>query len=89
MCGFFEGQSREFFVVVQWYNPVGTSRQPFDSVSGLAQIELRPPGITKSYSVMPVSSIVNGAFIIRSENKLWVLLSPREMKAYEMTNSNV
>jgi hypothetical protein len=87
-CFFFLKDSQEnFFVVVQWYDPVG--RQPFDSVSGLAQIELRPPGVTKSYSVMPVTSIVNGALITRSENKLWVLLSPRETKAYEMTNSNV
>ncbi len=65
---FLKDSQENFFVVVQWYDPVG--RQPFDSVSGLAQIELRPPGITKSYSVMPVTSIVNGALITRSENKL-------------------
>ncbi len=84
---FLKDSQDSFFVVVQWYDPVG--REPFDSISGLAQMELRPhPGITKSYSVMPITSIVNGALITRFENKFWVLLSPRETNAYELTTCN-
>ena len=84
-CVLFLKDSKDnYFVVVQWYDAVG--RQPFDSISGLPQVVLRPPGIPKSYSVMPINSIVNGAIMTRSENQLWVLLSPREAKAYEQTN---
>jgi hypothetical protein len=82
---FLKDSKDDYFVVVQWYDAVG--RQPFDSVSGLPQVVLRPPGVPKSYSVMPINSIVNGAIITRSENQLWVLLSPREAKAYEQTNN--
>ena len=57
------------------------------AVSGLPQVVLRPPGVPKSYSVMPINCIVNGAIITRSENQLWVLLSPRETTAYEKTNN--
>jgi hypothetical protein len=50
------------------------------------QLVLRPPNVTGSYSIMPITSIVNGAIITCSEQKLWVLLSPRETFAYELTN---
>ncbi len=82
---FLKDSQDEYFVVLQWYNQEG--REPFDSVSGLVQLVLRPPNVTTSYSVMPIASIINGALITRSENKLWVLMSPRESKAYEQTNS--
>ena len=82
---FLKDSMDDYFVVVQWYDAVG--RQPFDAVSGLPQVVLRPPGVAKSYSVMPINCIVNGAIITRSENQLWVLLSPRETTAYEKTNN--
>ena len=81
---FLKDNKEDFFVVVQWYDQVGTT--PFDSVSGLVQVVLRPPNVTTSYSVMPIDSIVNGALITKSEDKLWVLLSPRESQAYAQTN---
>ena len=81
---FLKDNQEEYFVILQWYDQVG--RQPFDSVSGLVQLVLRPPNVTKSYSIMPITCIVNGAIITSSENKLWVLLSPRETSAYELTN---
>ena len=82
---FLKDSEDNYYVVVQWYDAVG--RQPFDAVSGLPLVVLRPPGVPKSYSVMPINCIVNGAIITRSENQLWVLLSPRETKAYEKTNN--
>jgi hypothetical protein len=81
---FLQDSMGEYFVLLQWYDQVG--RQPLDSVSGLVQLVLRPPNVTRSYSIMPITSIVNGAIITCSENKLWVLLSPRETFAYELTN---
>ena len=82
---FLKDSMDDYFVVVQWYDAVG--RQPFNAVSGLPQVVLRPPGVAKSYSVLPINCIVNGAIITRSENQLWVLLSPRETTAYEKTNN--
>ncbi len=82
---FLKDSQDEYFVVLQWYDQEG--REPFDSVSGLVQLVLRPPNVRTSYSIMPIASIINGALITRSENKLWVLMSPRETKAYERTNS--
>ena len=81
---FLRDSLEEYFVLLQWYDEVG--RQPLDSVSGLVQLVVRPPNVTRSYSIMPITSIVNGAIITPSENKLWVLLSPRETFAYELTN---
>ncbi len=79
----------EYFVVCSCAMVHRVGGEPFDPISGLPQLQLRPPGITKSYSVMPVTSIINGAIITRAENKYWVLLSPRESLAYEMTNSPI
>ena len=61
--------------------------QPFDPVSGLVQVVLRPANDLKSYSLMPLTSIVNGALIVESEKKRWVLFSPREADAYKHTYS--
>jgi hypothetical protein len=82
---FLQDSMGEYFVLLQWYDQVG--RQPLDSVSGLVQLVLRPPNVTRSYSIMPITSIVNGAIITCSEKKLWVLLSQRETFAYELTNT--
>ena len=85
-CIVFLKDSREdCFVLVQWYDKKGG--EPFDPVSGLVQVVLRPANELKSYSLMPITSIVNGAIIVESEKKRWVLLSPREADAYEHTYS--
>jgi hypothetical protein len=51
------------------------------------QVVLRPANELKSYSLKPITSIVNGALIVESEKKRWALLSPREADAYEHTNN--
>jgi len=81
---FLKDSQNDYYVVLQWYNQEGNTL--FDAVSGLVQVVLRPPNVTTSYSVMPIDSIVNGALITKSEDKLWVLLSPRESQAYAKTN---
>ena len=83
-CIVFLKDSRDdCFVLVQLYDKKGG--EPFDPVSGLVQVVLRPANELKSYSLMPITSIVNGAIIVESEKKHWVLLSPREADAYEHT----
>jgi hypothetical protein len=49
-------------------------------------LDLHNLSLFPHYSVMPIDSIVNGALITTSENKLWVLLSPRESQSYAQTN---
>ncbi len=80
---FLKDSREECFVLIQWYDKIGG--EPFNSVSGLVQVVLRPANELKSYSIMPLTSIVNGALIVESENKRWVLLSPREADAYAHT----
>ena len=46
---FLKDNLEEYFVLLQWYDQVG--RQPFDSVSDLVQLVLRPPNVTQSYSI--------------------------------------
>jgi hypothetical protein len=80
---FLKDNREEWIVLVQWYDKVGD--EPFDSVSGLVQVVLRPANELKSYSLMPITSIVNGALIVESEKKRWVLLSPRQADACKHT----
>jgi hypothetical protein len=80
---FLKDSREECFVLVQWYDKVGD--ELFDSVSGLVQVVLRPANELKSYSLTPMTRIVNGALIVESEKKRWVLLSPRKADAYKHT----
>ncbi len=64
---FLKDSKDEYFVVLQWYDQEGP--EPFDSVSGLVQLVLRPPNVRTSYSIMPIASIINGALIYNSIRK--------------------
>jgi hypothetical protein len=48
----------------------------------LAKLKLSPVNITRSYGIMPVQSIRNGALIIKSNEDFWALQSPREESEY-------
>lgn len=58
-----------------------------DPHARLAPLKMSPPGLTKSYSVLPVSAIMNGAQIVKANGKLLCSLSPREENSYKATNS--
>jgi hypothetical protein len=72
MRGFLKGQSSGLFRSFAMVRPSRstTVRLCFGS-SAAGIVVLRPPNVTQSYSIMPITCIVNGAIITRSENKLW------------------
>ena len=57
-----------------------------DPHARLAPLKMSPPGLNKSYSVLPVSAIMNGAQIVKANGKLLCSLSPREEKSHIATN---
>jgi hypothetical protein len=48
----------------------------------LAKLKLAPVANTRSYGIMPASSIVNGTLILRMNEHYWALQSPREQAEY-------
>ena len=53
-----------------------------DPVVKLAKRKLAPVANTRSYGIMPASSIVNGTLILRMNEHYWALQSPREQAEY-------
>ena len=74
------------FIAVRWLTEV--PGVVIDGTTLLPPLTMSPPGNTKSYSVMPATSIQNGALVLAAGNKLWPLLSPREEKAYILSNTH-
>ena len=82
---FMEDTRGDCFVALRWYLET-TNNFNYDSDTGAIRLALSPADRTDSYSVMPVSSILNGACIFAWEGYSWVVQSPREDKAYARTN---
>ena len=53
-----------------------------DPVVKLAKLKLAPVANTRSYGIMPASSIVNGTLILRMNEHYWAMQSPREKAEY-------
>lgn len=85
---FRETDSDKHYVVLRWYKEIG--RDPIHSNILLARLRLEPPDQTKSYDVVPVDSIINGALLVPTgTTDHWALMSPREQAAYAAMNSRV
>ena len=88
--GWFFGQCVAFlrdahddhYIILRWY----TRLDPPNYLRGcipLHEFILAPEHVTTSYSVLPVSCVCNGAFMVpTSNNRFSVLLSPLESKNY-------
>jgi hypothetical protein len=77
---FFSDAEGRLFMLLQWF-----SRQEdrgFDIISNVPSFKLAPDVETKSYSTLPVSSILNGALMVPGGEHYWALLSPREHRQY-------
>ena len=81
---FFKNNIGEHFALLRWYTEVGT--YPADLVSMLPHLRLADPFLTKSYDVLPVSCIMNGALLVPNGQAHWALMSPREHAEYELMN---
>ena len=80
---FFKDSNDEMFVGVRWYEPADKDTNVLiDPVVKLAKLKLAPLANTRSYGIMPASSIVNGTLILQMNEHLWALQSPREHAEY-------
>ena len=82
---FFRNNLGEHFVLLRWYTEIG--RYPVELVPMLPHLRLDDPLLTKSYDVLPISCILNGALLVPHGNEHWALLSLREHAAYEAMNT--
>ncbi len=71
------------FIAIRWYETDQSNANTLiDPIGKLAKLKLSPIANSRSYGIMPISSIVNGALIIRMDDHYWALQSPREQAEY-------
>ena len=80
---FFVDARDNHFALVQWYRTVGNAA--IDERAGLPVLKLEQDKHTRSFDIMPVNSIVNGALIITMGNHAWAMMSPREVEEYTLS----
>ena len=80
---FFKDSNEEMFVAIRWYETAESNANTvIDPIARLAKLKLSPVANSRSYGIMPISSIVNGALIIRMNDHYWAMQSPREQAEY-------
>jgi hypothetical protein len=79
---FFEDANANVFVGVRWYEPADEGDNFIDPIVRLAKLKLSPVKNTRSFAIMPVQSVRNGALIIKRNEDFWALQSPREEREY-------
>ena len=77
---FFVDARENHFALVQWYGTVGN--EAINKGAGLPMLKLEDEKNTRSYDIMPVNSIVNGALLVTMGNHAWAMISPRETAEY-------
>ena len=75
------------YVALRWYLQT-TEGSVADRNTGLVRLKLAPEHLTRSYSVMPIECILNGACILPCGSFLYVVQSPREEAAYRNANTD-
>ena len=84
---FFKDSTDEMFAGIRWYEQADLDTNDLiDPVVKLAKLKLAPVANTRSYSIMPASSIVNGTLIVRMNEHYWAMQSPREQAEYLQNN---
>ena len=76
----------KYFVVLRWYTEKG--RHPSEPIALLPHLVLAPPLLTKSYDVLPIDCVLNGALMIPHGKEHWALMSAREHAAYNALNAS-
>ncbi len=80
---FFKDSCEDMFVAVRWYETVDANANTLiDPIAKLAKLQLASIANSRSYGIMPISSIVNGALIVRMKKHYWAIQSPREQAEY-------
>ena len=71
------------FVAVRWYETADAYPYTLiDPIAKLAKLKLASIANSRSYGIMPISSIVNGALIVRMKEHYWAMQSTREQAEY-------
>ena len=83
---FMRDASRRHYAALRWYSETTQGFAP-DRNTGLIRLTPEPTHLTRSYSVMPIESVLNGAVVLPSGSFFWVLQSPREAEAYANANT--
>ena len=68
---------------MQWYGTVGD--EAINKKAGLSMLKLEDEKNTRSYDIMPVNSIVNGALLVTMGNHAWAMMSPQEITEYRLS----
>ena len=82
---FFADSKGNHFVLLQWYTEKG--RFPSGQISLLPHLRMSDPLKTRSYDVLPIGCVVNGALMVPNGKDHWALMSPREHAAYDALNA--
>ncbi len=77
---FLQDSDGKQFVVLQWFHR--HEDNGFDTISRVSSFKLGPEAHTKSYSTLPLHTILNGALMVPGGGRYWAVLSPREHKTY-------
>ena len=78
---FFVDAADDHYVLVQWHDTVGDA--PINGLAGLAKLKLADEKQTKSFDIMPVNSILNGALVVTMGDHAWAMQSTREASEYK------
>ena len=72
-------------MAVQWYTEVGP--HTIHPIALLAQLKLAPDNLLNSFDILPMSGIINGAYLIENDAFHWAIQSPREQERYIAINA--
>ena len=86
-AAFFQDNKERPYVALRWHDQRG--QDLVDPTALLPRLKLRPPNQPRSYSVMPISYIHNGALMIESGAHYYAIMSPREQKEHEKLTKNL
>ena len=82
---FFRDSRGNHYVGLRWLDQSGPCT--INTTVRLPRLKLRPNAMPKSYSVLPASSVHNGALLIVVDDFYWAVMSPREQDDYVRVNT--
>jgi hypothetical protein len=82
---FFRDSRGDHYVGLRWLDQSGPCA--LNTIVRLPRLKLRPNTMPRSCSVLPASSIHNGALLIAVEDFYWAVMSPREQEECVRVNT--
>jgi hypothetical protein len=82
---FFRDSRGDHYVGLRWLDQAGPCA--LNTTVRLPRLKLRQSTMPRSHSVLPASSVHNGALLIAVEDFYWAVMSPREPGEYVRVNT--